>query len=242
MLDKIFKSKEVAVIEMDKFYETEIGQKVLASAWYDESLKALVDHRGYAVKRGNNYFLVYYGKASTPINDNLTVDIKRRYIVYPIKENSRGNVSRDEIFSELTLKFDCKKNNYEVIFTPRTNTRIGRKGHRPGLTHPLRVETQVYVKPYVYTKDKNVFKKFIELDAHWFECFTHDATRQEVLNGTAGENVLEKKELEIWNLLWRREQGVNPTIKKIDNLIKKPKNFINEWRVIKERKDRIREY
>jgi len=216
--------KEVTVMEMDEFYKTEFGQEILADLSRTEEtrdFKEHVDNHGYAIKRGDNYFLVYSCSPKTPIELSLTPKIEREFVIHQIKrENhieSRDNPVR---FAKITLRFGYKKEKYGVRIIP----------------HPRHsIETQVLMNGrYEVNNDLGVFDKFIKPDPHWFAYFTHYATRQEVLNGTARASFMDKAKHDVSQLLARDENNLNFVLKGVNKGIKGLNNYFEERRVVKE--------
>jgi len=216
--------KEVTVMEMDEFYKTEFGQEILADLSRTEEtrdFKEHVDNHGYAIKRGDNYFLVYSCSPKTPIELSLTPKIEREFVIHQIKRGnhieSRGNPVR---FAKITLGFGYKKEKYGVRIIP----------------HPRHsIETQVLMNGrYEVNNDLGVFDKFIKPDPHWFAYFTHYATRQEVLNGTARASFMDKAKHDVSQLLARDENNLNFVLKGVNKGIKGLNNYFEERRVVKE--------
>ncbi len=218
------RQKEVTVMEMDEFYKTEFGQEILADLSRTEEtrdFKEHVDNHGYAIKRGDNYFLVYSCSPKTPIELSLTPKIEREFVIHQIK---RGNhiESRDNpvMFAKITLRFGYKKEKHGVRIIP----------------HPRHsIETQVLMNGrYEVNNDLGVFDKFIKPDPHWFAYFTHYATRQEVLNGTARASFMDKAKHDVSQLLARDENNLNFVLKGVNKGIKGLNNYWKERRVVKE--------
>ena len=203
----------VAVMEMDDFYKTEMGQKVLANPWgsYSNGLymdMKEVDRNGYAVKRGDNYFLVT--QISTKTYPYFGLDIEKQYYVYFIERVGKVDAWNPINFN-INIHFDCKKENDDITYSPRSDTRI---------------TTSINTKHGSDETNNDLFDKFIAPDTHWFECMTHTATRQEVLNGTVRENILESAKPRVKHYLEEQEEG--------------QKNDYKRQLLIKEIEDRVR--
>lgn len=176
---------EVTVMEMDEFYKTEMGQKVLANP-DDKKIKLDTVRDGYAVKRGNNYFLVHYHPADKPyINEYL--NIEKGCIVYPIEKDGRLNTDA-AIESIITARFAYRKADGDIVFTPKPN-----------------IKTELNTARGVFPTNNDIFTKFVSCDPYWLEYFTHNASRQEVINEVAGESILNEKKLAINCLLEKQE-------------------------------------
>ena len=213
-LNTIFKSKdkEVIVMETNDFYKTELGQKVLADLhekkwnmerWYSQSLslgqKEYIEigdkyQDGYAIKRGDNYFLVNHnGKlpdldivsdiGQLPFSrDFIAIEdlyLRHEYCITPItKDGKVDNCNRIEAL--IKIKFDYEDFSYatdgSVVFTA-TDLQKRFKAY-------VKQEESIFSKDGLSRND-DLFNKFIAPDPHWFECATHYGKRQEVLNGTA---------------------------------------------------------
>lgn len=78
--------KSAAVMTMKEFYETEMGQKLLANPWYAR-VKDIMERDGYVIKRGDKYFLVRYSPAR--IFTDKSLNIKREYIIYRINDTDK---------------------------------------------------------------------------------------------------------------------------------------------------------
>jgi len=198
---KTEEQKSVAVMEMDDFYETEIGQKVLANPWGSYSNDHYtdmeeVDKNGYAVKRGDNYFLV--SQISTKTYPYFGLDIEKQYYVYFIERTGKVDAWNPINFN-ITIHFDCKKENGDITYSPRSDARI---------------TTSINTKYGSEEANNEIFDKFIAPDPHWFECITHTATRQEVLKGIAGKSILEKEKSRVKYYLEEQEKEKKNDYKK----------------------------
>ncbi len=210
ILNKIFSSKSpknqeaevkkntVTVMEMDEFYKTEIGQKVLAKPWgsynghcYTDMEE--VDRNGYAVKRGDNYFLV--SQIYTEVNPFGGLDIEKMYQVYFIGKDGKVD-AWDPISFNINAHFGCKKENGNIIYSDDGNI----------IYSEARITTSISTGYGPEKTNNDLFYKFIAPDPHWFECITHTATRQEVLKGTAGESILEREKNLVQFYLKKREE------------------------------------
>ena len=205
ILDTIFKFKgnknqetevktPVTVMEIDEFYKTEIGQKVFAnlnSKQWDVTADSIT-RNGYAVKRGDRYFLV--SEISTKVYPYFGLDIEKSYFIYPVGND--GTISNnDRIHPVIDIYFDYEEKNGDIIFTPRP------QGH---------VATSIYTGYGIVETNNDIFDKFIAPDPHWFECMTHTGSRQEVLNGTAGASIFEQTENKIkYHLEEQKEEKRN---------------------------------
>ena len=190
---KTEEQKSVTVMEMDDFYKTEIGQNVLANPWGSYSNGHYtdmeeVDKNGYAVKRGNNYFLV--SQISTKVYPYVGLDIEKMYSVYFIGKDGKVDAWNPINFN-ITIHFDCKKENGDITYSPRSDARI---------------TTSIDTGYGSEETNNEIFDKFIAPDSHWFECITHTATRQEVLNGTARESILEREKSRVKYHFEEREE------------------------------------
>ena len=210
-LNTIFKSKdkEVIVMETNDFYKTELGQKVLADlrekkwdrewilsndfSWYESYIGDKYQD-GYAIKRGDNYFLVNHnGKLPDldSVSDFVQLSFRgdfivikdlyltHEYCITPITKDGKVDAC-NRIEALIKTKFDYEDFSYatdgSVVFTATD----------------LQKRFRAYVKQEksIFSKDglsrnDDLFNKFIAPDPHWFECATHYGKRQEVLNGTA---------------------------------------------------------
>ena len=168
---------EVTVMEMDEFYKTEIGKKVLANP-DDKKIKLDTVRDGYAIKRGDNYFLVHYHPADKPyINERL--NIEKGCVVYPIEKDGRLNTDAS-IKAIITARFAYRKADGDIVFTPQPN-----------------ITTELNTGRGLFPTNNDIFTKFVSYDPYWLGYFTHDASRQEVANEVAGESILNEKKLEI---------------------------------------------
>jgi len=213
-LNTIFKSKdkEVIVMETNDFYKTELGQKVLADLhekkwnmerWESQSLspgqKEYIEigdkyQDGYAIKRGDNYFLVNHnGKLPDldSVSDIVQLPFRRdfiaiedlylrhEYCITPITKDGKVDAC-NRIEALIKTKFDYEDFSYatdgSVVFTA-TDLQKRFKAY-------VKHEESIFSKDGLSRND-DLFDKFIAPDPHWFECATHYGKRQEVLNGTA---------------------------------------------------------
>ena len=147
-----------------------------------------VDKNGYAVKRGNNYFLV--SQISTKVYPYVGLDIEKMYSVYFIGKDGKVDAWNPINFN-ITIHFDCKKENGDITYSPRSDARI---------------TTSIDTGYGSEETNNEIFDKFIAPDSHWFECITHTATRQEVLNGTARESILEREKSRVKYHFEEREE------------------------------------
>ena len=250
-------AKKTTIIETDDFYKTEIGQKVLANPYYAR-IKEFVEHRGYAAKRGDNYFLVYYSNAKTSINKaKITASITRDYIIFPIKGDGETETFYNSEVSEVKADFSCERRHNDFDASFPYFSEVVKSGFDSSKIRYVNftcrhLTTSAHTK-YGFSKDNILFNKFIAPDSHWYECLTHDADRSEVLNGTADKCVLENTESDIWYLLKEKENNkisslkkvkacIKKTSKKIDNDVKKLRTVKEKWLTIMEMHGRVRGY
>jgi len=175
---------EVTVMEMDEFYKTEIGKKVLADP-YDKKIKLDTVRDGYAIKRGDNYFLVHYHPVAEPkIDEHL--NIKKGCVIYPIEKDGRLNTDAS-IKAIITARFAYRKADGDIVF------------FQPNIT------TELNTGRGLFPTNNDIFTKFVSYDPYWLGYFTHNASRQEVANEVAGESILDEKKLEINRRLEKQE-------------------------------------
>ena len=211
-LNTIFKPKgqKVTVMETSNFYKTEIGQKVLADLsekkWDHNRYGEYIGDRymdGYVIKRGDDYFFVDHNgrlpgfefTKETIVNPfsgesivtNANLYLIHKYYITPITKGGKVDYGNR---LEASMK---AKLNYED-FSYKTG-RSWSYGCGPDFTATdlqKRFKTYVNVRKDVLSRDvfsqnnridNSIFNKFIAPDPHWFECATHYAKRQEVLNG-----------------------------------------------------------
>ena len=222
-LNTIFKSKdkEVIVMETNDFYKTELGQKVLADLhekkwnmerWYSQSLslgqKEYIEigdkyQDGYAIKRGDNYFLVNHNlRPKFESNKYITLDlISGRYReadadLYLIHEYCNTPITKDgkvDNCNRIDALIKAKLNYEDFSYEPDNFSPCGIGLNTITFTATdlqKRFKTYAKVEKSIFSKDgysrnDDLFNKFIAPDPHWFECATHYDDRQEVLNGTA---------------------------------------------------------
>ena len=244
----IFKSRNAksTIIETDDFYKTEIGQRVLANPHYAR-IKDLVERNGYAVKRGDKHFLVYYSKAETSVNkDPITASIKRYYFIFPIEGNGGTDTFRNSDISEVKADFSCKRKHNDFDATFPYFSEVVKSGFDSSkiryVDFTYRNLTTSIHTGYGFTENNILFNKFIAPDSHWYGCLTHDTDRSEVLNGTADEDVLRNTEGNIWCLLKDKENNKNSSLKKVKASIKKIDDRVQELRTIKKVYERIQQY
>jgi len=207
ILDKIFSFKKlknseaevktpVTVMEMDDFYKTEFGQKIFVKPWgsyngRNHTDMENVERNGYAVKRGDNYFLV--SPISTKVNPfGGSLGITKMYNVYFVGKDGKVDAWHPIRF-DINTHFDCKKENGNIVYSD--NGDIIYSDPRITISIDAGHET-----------NNDLFDKFIAPDPHWFECITHTATRQEVLKGTAGESILKQEKSLVKSYLEKREE------------------------------------
>jgi len=230
ILDKIFSFKRlknpeaevkapVTVMEMDEFYKTEIGQKVFAKHWGSYNGRSYtdmenVDKNGYAIKRGDNYFLV--SPIFTKVYPYSGLDITKMYNVYFVGKDGKVDVWNPITFN-IKTHFGCKKENGNMIYSDNGDM----------IYSDPRITTSIYAG---HETNNDLFDKFIAPDSHWFECLTHTATRREVLNGTAGESILESNKSLVQHYLENRKKEKE----------EERKDYCERLLRIKEIEDRVR--
>ena len=204
----------VAVMEMDEFYKTEVGQKALAEPYnkrYSDTIENTADN-SYAIRRDDRYFLVRSGCANIFPGKHLTIN--KQYFIYPIKEN--GKVDESNIIrSFMEVQFDYKERLGKIVFIPDPYD------EHINPQKDVKVKTQVYAGHGGTITDNNIFNKFIAPDAHWFECVTHTASRKQVLKGKAGISIFNEAQYKIGKLLEEKEANQSPAARKINSFIKK---------------------
>ena len=214
----------VEVMEMNEFYKTEIGQKVLAEPYnkrYGNTIENDADNT-YAIRRNDRYFLVRGSCAQVFPGKRLTIN--KDYFIYPIREN--GKVDENNTFwSSLNILFDYEDRFGKIVLTPdpeeehiNLQKRISMQLHKGGKPIP----------------DNLIFNKFIAPDPYWFECATHTVSRKQVLKGEAGTSIFAEAKHKAKTWLEKEEAKQNPYVRGIRNRIK-------NWLLVRKINDYIKE-
>ena len=214
----------VEVMEMDDFYKTEIGQKVLAEPYnkqYSNTIENDADNT-YAIRRNDRYFLVRSDCAQVFPGKHLTIG--KDYFIYPIKENGKVD-ENNTLWSSLNIMFNYEDRFGKIVLIPDPD--------EEHIDLQKRISTLVHKDRAI--PNNLIFNKFIAPDPHWFECATHTASRKQVLKGKPGISIFAeaKHKARVW--LEKEEAKQNPYVRKIRNKIK-------NWLLIRKLNASIKEY
>ena len=221
-LNTIFKSKdqEVTVMETNDFYKTELGQKVLADlrekkwdrewilsndfSWYEFYIGDKYQD-GYAIKRGDNYFLVNHNLRPRSREADADLYLIHEYCITPItKDGKVDNCNRIDALIKAKLNyedFSYEPNNFSPCGIGLNTLTFTATDLQKRFKTYAKVEKSIFSKDG-YSRNDDLFNKFIAPDPHWFECATHYDDRQEVLNGTARSVFKVDPATEMRKFLW----------------------------------------
>jgi len=215
-IERLATTHKVLVLEIDDFCKTEFGEEVFCASRLNSAFKEEITKNGYAIKRGDKWFLVKH--LNTRFVPRRYLEIESDHIIYPLKEN--GKLDDYDIWSHTYFGFDYKERLNKIIFTPRTDTRIeiDEKDYWTGFTHPLHTKTLINVGYGRRRTDNGIFKKFIEPDSHWLECSTHRGSRQEVLSGN-GKSIFDEAERAIMDKSEEKDEKTNFIVRGVKHRI-----------------------